>query len=75
MTDLEIKRVVKENHLSTIEEVTDYVKANGMGGVDSARFAEAMKQLSQNFKLSSAPDVSKIFTDAYLPEAGERMLK
>ena len=29
VTDLEIKRVVTENHLSTIEEVTDYVKAGG----------------------------------------------
>ena len=29
VTDLEIKRVVNENHLSTIEEVTDYVKAGG----------------------------------------------
>ena len=29
VTDLEIERVVKENHLSWIEEVTDYVKAGG----------------------------------------------
>jgi len=29
VTDLEIKRVVTENHLTTIEEVTDYVKAGG----------------------------------------------
>ncbi len=29
VTDLEIERVVKENHLSTIEGVTDYVKAGG----------------------------------------------
>ncbi len=29
VTDLEIERVVKENHLATIEEVTDYVKAGG----------------------------------------------
>jgi len=29
VTDVEIKRVVKENHLTTIEEVTDYVKAGG----------------------------------------------
>jgi NifU-like protein len=29
VTDLEIQRVVTENHLSTIEEVTDYVKAGG----------------------------------------------
>ncbi len=29
ITDLEIKRVVLENNLATIEEVTDYVKAGG----------------------------------------------
>ncbi len=29
ITDLEIKRVVTENNLATIEEVTDYVKAGG----------------------------------------------
>jgi NifU-like protein len=29
VTDLEIERVVRENHLSTIEDVTDYVKAGG----------------------------------------------
>jgi NifU-like protein len=29
VTDVEIERVVRENHLSTIEDVTDYVKAGG----------------------------------------------
>jgi NifU-like protein len=29
VTDVEIERVVKENHLSTIEDVTDYIKAGG----------------------------------------------
>ena len=29
VTDLEIERVVRENHLKTIEDVTDYVKAGG----------------------------------------------
>ncbi len=29
VTDIEIERVVRENHLTTIEEVTDYVKAGG----------------------------------------------
>jgi NifU-like protein len=29
VTDIEIERVVRENHLSTIEDVTDYVKAGG----------------------------------------------
>jgi NifU-like protein len=29
VTDVEIERVVKENHLTTIDDVTDYVKAGG----------------------------------------------
>ncbi len=29
VTDVEIERTVRENHLSTIEDVTDYVKAGG----------------------------------------------
>ena len=29
VTDREIERVVRENHVSTIEGVTDYVKAGG----------------------------------------------
>ncbi|MGD8469036.1 MAG: NifU family protein, partial [Desulfobacterales bacterium] len=29
VTDREIERVVRENHVSTIEDVTDYVKAGG----------------------------------------------
>jgi len=29
VTDLEIERAVKENHLKTVEDVTDYVKAGG----------------------------------------------
>jgi NifU-like protein len=29
VTDVEIERVVRENHLSSIEDVTDYVKAGG----------------------------------------------
>jgi NifU-like protein len=32
VTDIEIERVVRENHLSTIEDVTDYVKAGGGWG-------------------------------------------
>ncbi len=55
--------------------VTDYTKANGIGGIDSARMAKAMKQLAQNYKFSNKPDVSKIFTSAYLPKDGSLMLK
>lgn len=55
--------------------VTDYTKANGMGNIDKARMAKAMKQLAQNYKFSNTPDMSKIFTDAYLPKDGSLKLK
>jgi len=47
--------------------LTDYVKANGMGGIDSARFSAAIKQLSETYDYKAAPDAALYFTDAYLP--------
>ena len=38
--------------------VTDYTKVNGMGNIDAARMAKAMKQLAQNYKFSNKPDMS-----------------
>ncbi|MEM9028263.1 MAG: ABC transporter substrate-binding protein [Pseudomonadota bacterium] len=54
--------------------VTDYTKANGLGGIDSARFAAALKQLGENYKFKSPPDTAKVFTDAYLPKDGSLKL-
>ena len=45
VTDLEIERVVKENHLSSIEEVTDYVKAGGGCGNCHDRIQEIIDTL------------------------------
>ena len=50
--------------------LTDYVKANGMGGIDSARFASAIKQLSETYDYKTTPDAALYFTDAYLPSGG-----
>ncbi|MYK30962.1 MAG: ABC transporter substrate-binding protein [Boseongicola sp. SB0670_bin_30] len=55
--------------------VTDYTSANGMGGIDDARMAKALEQLAETYDFQSAPDASLYFTDAYLPDAAERMLK
>ena len=55
--------------------VTDYTKANGLGNIDKRRMAKAMNQLAQNYKFVSKPNMSKIFTDAYLPKDGSLMLK
>ena len=55
--------------------VTDYTKANGMGGIDMARMKKAMMQLGENYKFQNTPDIGAIYTDAYLPKDGSLMLK
>jgi len=52
--------------------LTDYVKANGMGGIDTERMTAAMKQLGETYEFKNAADLGKIFTDAYLPDAAAR---
>lgn len=50
--------------------LTEYVKANGMGGVDPNRMTTALTQLAENFTFKSAPDATRIFNPAYLPTDG-----
>ena len=50
--------------------VTDWVKANGMGGIDAARMETAISQLGETYEYQNTPDASLYFTDAYLPEGG-----
>lgn len=55
--------------------VTDYTKANGMGGIDMARMKKAIKQLGENYKFKNTPDIGVIYTDKYLPTDGSLKLK
>ena len=55
--------------------VTDYTRANGMGGIDDARMSKALEQLAETYEFQSAPDASLYFTDTYLPGETDRMLK
>ena len=55
--------------------LTDHVIANGMGGIDAARFERSLSQLQENFEFENPLDASMYFTDAYLPDAGDRMLQ
>ncbi|AVW92911.1 ABC transporter substrate-binding protein [Celeribacter baekdonensis] len=55
--------------------LTDYVVANGFGGIDAARFEGSLEQLGMVYEFKAAPDASLYFTDAYLPAAADRMLK
>jgi len=54
--------------------LTPYVKANGMGDVDPARFAKSVKLVSEAFGLPSAPAPDKVFSSKYLPPKADRMV-
>lgn len=55
--------------------VTDYVKENGFGGIDSKRMDKALEQLAITYEFKGKPDASLYFTDAYLPDASLRQIK
>jgi NitT/TauT family transport system substrate-binding protein len=54
--------------------LTPYVKANGMGDVDPARFANSIKTVAEAFGLANAPAPDKVFTNKFLPPKADRMV-
>ncbi len=69
--DVELERlqmVLKDN------VVTPWVKANGFGGIDKARFDRAIDQIGLTFTFKQKPKADDIFTDAFLPAAAERKI-
>jgi NitT/TauT family transport system substrate-binding protein len=54
--------------------VTDYVKANGVGGVDMARLKKSIEQVSETFEAKKLPSAEEIFSPEFLPPANERKL-
>ena len=69
--DLELERlrtVIADNIL------TAEVRRNGLGGIDPARFARAIAQVGEDFKLHRKPEASDIFDDSFLPPAGLRLI-
>ena len=54
--------------------LTDFVRENGMGGIDADRLASAIEQTRTVYEFQAEPDAALYFTDAYLPPMEERML-
>jgi NitT/TauT family transport system substrate-binding protein len=50
--------------------LTDWVRANGMGGIDEGRMANAIEQIRLTYEFQNAPDAALYFSDAWLPEGG-----
>ncbi len=52
--------------------ITPWVKENGVGGIDRARFETALDQIGLTFNYRQKPKVDDIFVDTFLPPASER---
>ncbi len=52
--------------------VTPWVKTNGYGGIDKARFAKSIDQIGLTFTFKAKPKVEDIFTEAFLPPPADR---
>ncbi len=55
--------------------MTPFAMENGIGGIDPDRMARAIEQTRLVYEFQQEPDASLYFTDAYLPDASERMLE
>jgi NifU-like protein len=74
VTDLEIERVVNENHLSTIEEVTDYVKAGGGCGNCHDRIQEIIDTIlgTERPVMKKVPSLTNLQKIKLIEESIER---
>lgn len=54
--------------------ITPWVKANGYGGIDKARFAASIDQIGLTFQFKSKPRVEDVFTEAFLPAPADRQV-
>jgi len=75
--DVAKQEVEKERlELSLVQNfVTPWVKANGYGGIDKARFARSIEQIGLTFKFKAKPKVEDVFTEAFLPPPAERKVQ
>ncbi len=55
--------------------LTDWVKANGLGGIDADRMARAIEQTRSVYEFATEPDAALYFDAGYLPGDGSLMLQ
>ena len=61
-----LKMILDQNIL------TPWVKANGIGGIDKARFERALDQIGLTFTHKNKPKPEDIFNDSFLPPPADR---
>jgi NitT/TauT family transport system substrate-binding protein len=69
------KREVELDRLKMVLDqniLTPAVKANGLGGIDRARFERAIEQIGLTFTYKAKPKPEDVFTEEFLPAADLR---
>ena len=67
--ELERLKMVLEQNM-----ITPWVKENGFGGIEKARFEKALEQIGLTFTYKNKPKTDDIFTDQFLPAAELRKI-
>jgi NitT/TauT family transport system substrate-binding protein len=67
--ELERLRMALQDNILTPE-----VKANGYGGIDGARFENAIDQLGLAYSFKTKPKPDEVFDSSFLPSAAERVV-
>ncbi len=68
--ELERLQMAVNDHIAT-----EWVKANGLGGVDMDRLQRSIGRLGLAYKYKTKVEAADIFTDIYLPPKADRMLR
>ncbi|HEV7338219.1 MAG TPA: ABC transporter substrate-binding protein [Bosea sp. (in: a-proteobacteria)] len=74
--DVAKQEVELERLKMTLEQnvVTPWVKANGVGGIDKARWATALDQIGLTFTFKDKAKAGEAFLDSFLPAEADRKL-
>jgi NifU-like protein len=75
VTDVEIERAVKENNLSTIEDVTNYTKAGGGCGKCHEAIRQIIERVKAEEKTSAKPKLTNIQKIRMIEETFEREIR
>ncbi len=75
VTDKEIERAIRENHLTTVEDVTNYTKAGGGCGLCQDAIAQILEQVKAEPKKEEKPRLTNLQKIKLIEETIDREIR
>jgi NifU-like protein len=75
VTDKEIERAIRENNLSTVEDVTNYTKAGGGCGNCKEAIAQILERVKAEMKTGAKPRITNLQKIKLIEETIEREIR